>query len=74
MVGIFADDGFQAPVGQEIVFAFTQMKRDVRSALGPVDFLYRKVAFTGRFPSDAFAGWQPCTTGFNSNFIRDDKA
>ncbi|MPN53283.1 hypothetical protein SDC9_200947 [bioreactor metagenome] len=33
MVGIFADDRTYAPVIEELVFAFTQMQRDFRSAI-----------------------------------------
>ena len=73
MIGIFPDDGLQAPVGQEVVFTFSQMQGNVGSARGFFDVFDREIAFTCGFPAYGFIGSQTGAAGFNRNFVRDDE-
>ena len=73
MVGVFADDGAHAPVIQEIVFAFTQVKGDFGTAVRFGDVINGVFAFAFRFPEDAVIRTVACCAGTYGDFVRNDE-
>ena len=68
-VGIFLDDGGDAPLFEELFFVVFQIKRDGRSLGLAVGFSKRELLFAVGFPADGFV-----CSGFESvddDFVRD---
>src|SRR5438105_412086 len=76
MVGVFLQDGYEAPARQEVVLAFAQVQGHFGAALRTVDRLDRVLAFLPghvAFPAHALGRRQTRATCRQGHLVGDDE-